>query len=119
MREAGAGLSSWQLRKIDEVLWHSDGAPPGLSALADLCGLSTRHLMRAFKTATGRTVHAHFEEIRIIGAKMALARRVPLKQVAQDLGFAGPSSFIVAFRRATGETPGRDRQRPSAVMPSP
>ena len=104
------GLAPWRLRLIEERLADAN-APPTLSELARLCGLSSRQLARAFRASHGCSVGDYVAEKRIEKAKRMLLRDDSVKRVAYDLGFRSPSSFCFAFRRATGETPGQYQRR--------
>ena len=104
------GLSPWRLRLIDERL-NEDRITPTLEELATLCGLSVRHLTRAFRTSRGRSIGDYIADHRIDQAKQLLATGESIKAVAHALGFTAPSNFAAAFRRATGETPREYRQR--------
>jgi AraC family transcriptional regulator len=105
------GLPGWRLRRIEERL-HVDGSPPTLSELASLCGLSPRHLRRAFRQQTGRGLGDLVTEVRRSRAEELLASdNMSLKEIAYRLGFAHPSAFSTAFRRATGESPSDYRAR--------
>ena len=104
------GLSSRQLRMIEEYICDWPGGGIKVADLASLAGLSRGHFMRAFKQSTGSTVHAYVEQARLHRAKaMLLEGEAPLKQIAARLGFSDPSSFSLAFRRKTGMAPGRFR----------
>ena len=106
------GLSPWQLRRIADAVESLPDAPPRLTELASLCGISTRHLMRAFRHSTGQTVTAYAEAVRLRHAARLLSEtELPLADIARRLGFAAPSGFSHAFRRAVGETPSAFRQR--------
>ncbi len=98
------GLSARNLRLIDERL-EQDGAVPDLSELAGLCGLSVRHLTRAFRTSRRRSIGSYIVECRILRAKDLLATGVSVKQIAGTMGFNSPAALSSAFRRATGESP--------------
>jgi len=101
-----AGLSSWQLRRISQRVEDDVASTPSLSELADLCEVSPRHLMRAYKQSTGRTVAKYVESVRISQAKTLLIdRAAPVRDVAQQLGYSSASAFSAAFRRAAGMTP--------------
>lgn len=103
-------LATWQLRRIRERL--DAGPAPNLSELASLCGISVRHLGRAFKLTTGDTVHHHIERKQVVRAKELLAETdLPLKVVAMQLGFHHAASFSVAFRRGAQESPSNYRAR--------
>ena len=104
------GLSSWRLRRIEERL-HMLGPPPTLGELAALCNLSPRQLTRGFRASRGCSIGDHIAQTRIDMAKRHLATPQSIKEIAFALGFASPSSFAYAFRRATGATPRQFRQR--------
>jgi AraC family transcriptional regulator len=98
------GLAPWRMRRIDERL-HGDGPPPDLGELADLCDLTVRHLSRAFRTETGRTIGKYVEAVMIERANAMLAAGRSVGEVAAALGYATSGSFSSAFRRATGLLP--------------
>jgi len=106
------GLPPWQLRLIADAVESLPDAPPSLTDLAALCGISTRHLMRAFKQSTGQTITAYAEAARLRHATRLLCETdLPLADIARQLGFAAPSGFSHAFRRAIGEPPSAFRRR--------
>jgi AraC family transcriptional regulator len=98
-------LSSLQMRRITEFMSDGTKGCPTITELANLCGISGRHLMRAFKQTTGRTVAHYFEQLRSERAKDLVSLGVPLKELAARLGFSSPSRLSLAFRKATGMTP--------------
>ena len=105
-------LAKWRLRRIVEYLEESGAPTPSLENLASLCGVSAAHLSRAFRRATGMTIHRCIEDARVRSAQNLLANTdLRLKEVAYRLGFSGASSFTVAFKRATGEAPIAYRRR--------
>jgi len=106
------GLAPWQLRRLREALQERDGPAPGLTELAGIAGISPRHLTRAFRQATGRTMSDYVQEARLDRARSLLAGSdAPLKEIASRLGFATLGSFSTAFRRVAGETPTGFRRR--------
>ena len=117
-REAGnrGTLAPWQLRRLEDYVQASEGGPLRIADLAALIDVSPGHLARTFKQSTGRTVHQFVEEARLARARILLGEtRLPLKQVAAQLGFSTPSSFSLAFRRATGTTPGQFRSEAATI----
>lgn len=103
---AGGALRGWQLRRVRERIRDAALKPPSVAELAELCGVSPRHLMRCYKNATGSTLHRAVEEARLERAKqMLLASDLPIKTIAWELGFSHPSSFSIAFQRGLGQTP--------------
>ncbi len=103
-------LAPWQLGRLEDYVQAADGHRIRTADLAAVVEVSPSHLARTFKKSTGRTVHQFVEEVRLVRARALLGDTgLPLKQIAAQLGFATPSSFTLAFRRATGTTPGRFR----------
>ena len=107
------GLSARQLRLIDERV-ASMASPPTLSELAVLCGISVRHLTRAFRISRGRSIGRYLEECRVEQSKRLLGSGQSVKAVACTVGFTEASNFAAAFRRATGESPREFQQRTAA-----
>ncbi len=104
------GLTSWRIRLIEERLREVREAP-SLAELAGLCGLSVRQLTRGFRSTRQCSIGDFIANNRIDQARELLSSGKSVKAIAYTLGFASPSSFCYAFRRATGETPGQFRQR--------
>lgn len=104
-------LADWQMRRIADRLSDETKAPPGVAELASICGLSRRHLMRAFKAKTGMTVmewvdHGTFDRaLRLLGGQDSI------KSIAAQLGYACPGSFATAFARKFGVPPRQWRSR--------
>ncbi|PEQ11875.1 AraC family transcriptional regulator [Novosphingobium sp. PC22D] len=119
-RPITGGLAGWRLRLIDERL-AADAPPPTLSELADLCAISVRQLTRGFKVSRSCSIGDHVEQRRMEAAKRRLMAGESVKTIAFALGFASPSSFAFAFRRAVGTTPSafRDRQGHFVTRESP
>jgi AraC family transcriptional regulator len=109
-RPVGGGLAGWRLRVIDERL-AADGAAPTLTELAGLCNLSVRQLTRGFRVSRGSSIGDYVEQRRMEAAKRQLMAGESVKTIAFGMGFASPSSFTFAFRRATGISPSQFRQR--------
>lgn len=112
---AGTGrLAAWQFRRIRERL-AEPGPVPSVAELAQMCGISARHLHRQFIALTGKTVADYIEATRIEEAKRLLGNSArPIKAVAEACGFAHANSFARAFRRYTGLTPLAFRQQGAA-----
>lgn len=99
-----SGLAPWRLRLIDERLRQMREAP-SLTELASLCRLSVRQLSRGFRQSRGCSLGEHVANVRLDHAKQLLMREQCVKEVSHTLGFASPSAFCYAFRRATGQSP--------------
>jgi len=99
-------LAPWQLRRITDYVESLVDPAPTLTQLAQLCEISPRHLRRAFRQTTGRAISAYVRDARLQKARSLLSEtRLSLKEIAYRLGFASPSSFSIAFSKATGSTP--------------
>jgi len=98
------GLSPWRLRMIDDRIGQFESTPT-LDELASLVGMSVRQLTRGFRNSRGISIGAYVEEQRGEEARRLLGTDLSIKDVAWRLGFASPSGFSYAFRKATGETP--------------
>jgi len=103
------GLSARHLRLIDERIAET-GSPPGLGELANLCGVSVRHLSRAFRASRGESVGTYIARHRMEQARQLIASGMAIKAIAYTLGFSAPSNFTTAFIRAAGQTPSQYRQ---------
>jgi AraC family transcriptional regulator len=104
-------LSRSQLRLIDDRLEDLKGSRPTVAELADLCGLSVRHLLRKFKQSTGHTISEYIAQAQLNKAKHLLAHTcLPIKVIAYQLGFNSPSSFGVAFRDMVSISPSQFRR---------
>lgn len=105
---SAGGLAPWQLARIDEMLQAAHGAWPSTAELARQCGLSRSHLSRAFSSSTHMTLTEYAAMLRVERAKeMMRGNALAVADIAHRLGFATPSAFTAAFRRATGHTPRR------------
>ncbi len=98
------GLAPWRMRLIDEYL-EADLGGANITSLAEHCGLSPRHLSRAFRSSSGQTLGIYIAQRRIDVARRMLAAGASVKQTAFATGFSGPTNFATAFRRATGYSP--------------
>lgn len=75
-------------------------------------GLSERTFKRRFKTATGYSPMDYVQTLRIEEAKQLLeVTGEPTDAVARQVGYEDPAFFRRLFKRRTGVTPARYRQR--------
>jgi AraC-like DNA-binding protein len=104
------GLSRERLRRVRDYIDAHLGESLTLSDIAEVACLSSYHLSRSFKLATGITLHRYVLSRRIERAKELLLRTdMPLVEVAWKIGFDSQASFTTQFRREVGVTPGRMR----------
>lgn len=81
---------------------------PEIEAIAAVLNLSDRTLRRRL-VAEGTSYRDLADEVRCTLAEGWLGARLTVEEVASRLGFSEASSFIRAFKRWTGRTPGRLR----------
>ena len=85
--------------------------PLSLDDLARSALLSKFYFVRAFKEYTGLTPHAYLTAFRISRAQVLLQDPdLSVENVADLVGYENASSFIRAFRAATGYSPGQYRK---------
>lgn len=99
-------LADADLRRA--MLWvqRSPATDLRLPALAQALGLSSRTLARRVQAHTGLTAALWMRRIKLRQASEALCDTpLPLKRIAEDLGFASEAGLHRAFRQATGQTP--------------
>jgi len=88
--------------------------PPTLPELARAVGTNEFQLKRDFKALFGQPVHAFVLEHRLERAHMLLVETDrPIKEIADEAGFAHLSHFGAAFRKRYGLPPSRIRARRS------
>ena len=99
-------LADADLRRA--MLWvqRRPAADLRLPALAQALGLSSRTLARRVQAHTDLTAALWMRRIKLRQASEALCDTpLPLKRIAEDLGFASEAGLHRAFRQATGQTP--------------
>jgi AraC-like DNA-binding protein len=99
---------------IEEVRARVMAALPAaldVSAMAAEYGLSRTHFSHIFRARTGLTPARFAAEVRIHhAARLLLNTRTPLKQIAEDCGFANANYFCKAFRRFQHMSPASYRR---------
>ena len=102
------GAEPEAVRRAREYLEEHAERTVALAELARVADLSAFHLCRAFGAAVGMPPHAYQTQVRVARAKALLvAGRLPLAQVATEVGFANQSHLTHHFARLVGATPGR------------
>ncbi|WP_405646610.1 helix-turn-helix domain-containing protein [Streptomyces uncialis] len=91
---------------IAEALLDDPGDSRSLEEWARSLGISDRTITRAFRHTTGLTFARWRQMLRVHRALMLLSDGFDVMTVSDTLGYAQPSSFIAAFRRVMGTTPG-------------
>ncbi len=83
-----------------------------VAAYAAILRCSTRTLTRHCLRAEGKSAKRVIEDRILLEARRSLAHEsVTGASLAAELGFSEPTEFVKFFRRVSGETPGRFRER--------
>lgn len=102
---AALPMQTVEQRVRDYIGSRLSGGAPHASAAARALGMSTRQLNRKL-TESGLTYQAVLDGLR---AELAIhtltTTKMPIAEIADNLGFASVHSFHRAFRRVTGRTP--------------
>lgn len=91
---------------IAEALLDDPADDRSLEEWARAVGISDRTVTRAFRHATGLSFAQWRQVLRVHRALTLLSEGLDVTTVSEVLGYAQPSSFIAAFRRVMGTTPG-------------
>ena len=94
--------------------WIADhyAAPNPVSRMVERSGLPERSFKRRFSAATGFKPVAYVQTLRIEEAKQQLETTDwPTDRIGAAVGYEDPASFRRLFKRQTGITPARYRQR--------
>jgi len=78
----------------------------GIDELADAARLSPRQFARLFRAETGTTPAKAVERLRVEAAKLMLEQsRLPIEEIAREVGFENRERMRLAFTRIHGESP--------------
>jgi AraC-like DNA-binding protein len=112
-----------RLQELHDYLIHLDGALPDLETLAARFGMSARRINEAFAQRYGLSIHAFLVDWRLNAAYLAVRdSALPLKTLAERLGYSHVNHFSRAFRNKFGQPPGqlrRGRGRTEDDAPGP
>ena len=101
-----SGLSTWQERRIREILDESLSGSISLQALADECAVSVRHFSRAFNHSFGMPPYRWILARRVERAKSLLGRpNLRMDEVAWQCGFTNQSHLTRVFKQIVGISP--------------
>lgn len=98
---------SARLKRAIAPLLDDPGQDMQLADAASAIALSPRSFERHFAAETGLSFRAWRKQARLMKAVEWLAQGRAVGEIADRLGYEGPSAFIATFRKAFGTTPGR------------
>jgi len=94
-------------RTVATAILADPGAAHELGDWARQLGVSGKTIARGFVTGTRMTFRAWRASARLHAAFLLLDSGEPISMIATRVGYSSTSSFISAFRRQFGVTPGR------------
>lgn len=117
MYEDAAGKSSLVCKSVidkDRIHYAKDYLlqnaiqPPSLAQLAKIAGINEFKLKQGFKEVFNNTVFGYLADHKLNQARELLATgKIPIKDIADQLGFSSVQHFNNAFRKKFGVPPGR------------
>lgn len=106
------GLTSAQLRHVEEFVTENISREIMLSEMAEIAGVSRFHFAHMFKRTMGIPPHQWLISRRLARAKELLrATGMSITEIAFEVGYQSQSHFGHVFRRATGMSPRKWRTR--------
>ena len=100
-----------KMHDLRDYLINLEGKVPTLNSLADQTGLSARQLNREFTLEFGESIFSFISSYRLQQAKTAIVQsNLPLKVLANRLGYSHINHFTTAFRKKFGYPPGSLRK---------
>lgn len=98
--------SDHRVRRVTSSLRLNPGLKDTLEELSSFAGASPRTLERIFRDETGMSFSEWRHRLRLVQGLEMLSDGLSVNSVAEAVGYDNPSSFISAFRRHFGTTPG-------------
>jgi AraC family transcriptional regulator len=100
------GLPRPTLQRVLAYIDDRLSADLNLSSVAEVAGMSSSHFGSLFRNSVGMPVHRYIVRRRVERAVDLITRtRLPLSDIALQVGFANQSHMAMAVRRLTGVTP--------------
>jgi transcriptional regulator GlxA family with amidase domain len=83
-----------------------------LPALADIAGVSTRHLSRLFREHVGSNIPDYIQGLRVeLARRLMASTELDVERVAEATGFGSSRQFRRVWRKFEGVAPQRSRLR--------
>ncbi|GGC04748.1 hypothetical protein GCM10011494_24060 [Novosphingobium endophyticum] len=108
------------VRRAEDLLREHFRELTALSLVIAECGIPERSLKRRFKAATGLTLIAYIQNLRIEEAKRLLeCEDISVEEVAVAVGYENCAFFRRLFKRCSGLTPGEYRRMFASIGVTP
>ena len=99
------------VRKCEDWLHENFRDIEAIVQVSSLAGIPERTLKRRFKAATGSTLIAYLQNLRVEEAKRLLeSGQKPVDEISEEAGYSDTSFFRRVFKRLTGLTPSHYRR---------
>ena len=103
---AESSMPRHKLRQVQSYIEENLRSDLSLRAIADVAGMSTSHLKSTFRKTTGMPVHQYVIRRRVERAALLLREgKLPISQIAVELGFAHQSHLAMHMKRLLGVSP--------------
>lgn len=110
--ELGTTTKEDLVTQLHEDLVSLEGKVPTLDEIANNYGISARIINDEFKKTYGSSIYNYIAELRLNAAHDALvSTKVPMKVIADNLGYSHVNHFISAFGKKFGYSPGSLRKK--------
>lgn len=90
-----------------EYLLQHAAQPPSLTELAKIAGINEFKLKQGFKSMFNNTVFGYLADYKLNQARDLIVSDIPIKDVADRLGYSSVQHFNSAFRKKFGMPPGK------------
>lgn len=94
-----------RIHQAKQILIKRMDNPPSLLTLAHQVGLNDRKLKQGFRQVLNTTVFGYLHQCRMAQAQQLLRQQYSIAAVAAAVGYASPTAFNAAFRRAFATSP--------------
>jgi AraC family transcriptional regulator len=102
------GMPRHKLRHVQSYIEENLRSDLSLHTIAVAAGMSASHLKNTFRKAAGMPVHQYVIRRRVERAALLLREgKLPISQIAVDVGFAHQSHLAMQMKRLLGTSPGR------------
>ncbi|KAF1017441.1 MAG: HTH-type transcriptional regulator NimR [Stenotrophomonas maltophilia] len=96
-----------RLRRVVTAITSAPDELGTLHSWAQRVGMSERSFARLMERETGMSFGRWRQQLHLLMAVKWLEAGAPVQQVALDLGYESPGSFVTMFRKAMGSSPAR------------
>jgi AraC family transcriptional regulator len=104
-------VPDYELRCLQDFIEANPEGEITLAAMASACGIGTKSFVRAFAATTGKSPYQYVIAARVERAKRLIEQNQQgLAEIALCCGFSHQEHLTRAFRKLTGQTPGRYRR---------